>query len=281
MKVAASEEELMEAINLAKAEGRSNFGNEEVYMEKYLGQPRHIEVQILADSYGNVIHLGERDCSIQRRHQKVWEEAPSPALSPQLRFDLGEMVRQAVAKFGYRGAGTIEFLYENGKFYFMEMNTRLQVEHPISEMITGIDLVREQILVAMGNPLSIKQEDIIFRGHAIECRVNAEHPETFVPSPGKVGDYHAPGGPGIRIDSALYSGYRIPPHYDSLVSKLVAYGNTREECLQRLRRALSEYVISGIETTLPLHRRLASHPDVIAGEYDVHWLEKMLQNTSS
>jgi acetyl-CoA carboxylase biotin carboxylase subunit len=277
MKVAYNSSELEESLRLAKSEASLNFGNDEVYLEKYLSHPRHIEVQILADTFGNVLHLGERDCSLQRRHQKVWEEAPSPALDEKMRAELGEMVRQAISKMGYRGVGTLEFLYEKGKFYFIEMNTRLQVEHPITEMITGIDLVREQIRVAMGEPLTLKQEDIKFSGHSIECRINAEHPETFIPSPGRITEYHTPGGLGVRVDSGLYSGYQIPPYYDSLVAKLIVHGDDRQQCLQRLRRALDEYVISGIDTLLPLHKRLATEPDIITGQYDIHWLEKMLK----
>lgn len=276
MKVARTPDELSEALSLARREAQAFFGNDAVYLEKYLQAPRHIEIQILADTHGSAIHLGERDCSIQRRHQKVWEEAPSPALTDQQRQDLGMLAVEAVARIGYRGAGTLEFLYENGEFYFIEMNTRLQVEHPVSEMITGIDIVEEQIRVAAGQRLSIRQEDIQFSGHAIECRINAEHPKTFVPSPGKIMDYHTPGGLGVRVDSALFSGYAVPPYYDSLVSKLIVHGRDRRECMMRLRRALDEYVIGGIETTLPLHRRLVIHPDMIAGEFNIHWLERML-----
>ena len=278
MKVANAAEELPQALRLARAEAKANFGNDQVYMERYLRRPRHIEVQILADSYGNVVHLGERDCSLQRRHQKIWEEAPSPGLSPEKRFELGQIVTKAIKKMGYRGLGTLEFLYEDGKFFFMEMNTRLQVEHPITEMVTGIDLVKEQIKVAAGFPLPFRQEDIKFTGHAIECRINAEHPETFVPSPGEITGYHAPGGWGVRIDSHLYQGYHVPPHYDSLVAKLVVYGDTRDECLMRVERALREYVIDGIETILPLHRKLAEDPDIRRGDYDIHWLEKKLSS---
>ncbi|MCE3231239.1 MAG: acetyl-CoA carboxylase, partial [Alphaproteobacteria bacterium] len=265
---------------LARAEAKANFGNDQVYMERYLRRPRHIEVQILADAHGNVVHLGERDCSIQRRHQKIWEEAPSPGLSPEKRLELGQIVTKAIKKMGYRGVGTLEFLYEDGEFFFMEMNTRLQVEHPITEMVTGIDLVKEQIKVAAGFPLSFRQEDIKFTGHAIECRVNAEHHETFIPSPGEITGYHAPGGWGVRIDSHLYQGYHVPPHYDSLVAKLVVYGDTREECLMRVERALREYVIDGIETILPLHRKLVEDPDIRQGDYDIHWLEKKLNSTA-
>ncbi len=276
MKVAQNPSELSEAFRFARTEAKANFGNDQVYMEKYLGHPRHIEVQIIADTHGNVVHLGERDCSLQRRHQKVWEEAPSPAISSEARAKLGKIVTKALQKLGYRGVGTIEFLYEDGAFYFIEMNTRLQVEHPITEMVTGIDLVREQIRVAAGLALSFQQKDINFKGHAIECRINAEDPETFMPSPGKIQDYLTPGGYGVRVDSAMYQGYQIPPHYDSLIAKLIVYGDTREECLQRVRRALHEYVITGVNTLLPLHRDLAMAPDVIKGNYDIHWLEKWL-----
>ena len=276
MKVAHFEEELKDALHLAKAEADANFGNSEVYIEKYLKAPRHIEIQVLADGFGNAIHLGERDCSIQRRHQKVWEEAFSPVITQAQRAHLGKIVTDAMSQMKYRGVGTIEFLYENGEFYFIEMNTRLQVEHPITEMITGLDLVEEQIRIAAGAHLQYTQDDIIFKGHAIECRINAEHPETFVPSPGKIGYYHAPGGVGVRVDSALYSGYSIPPHYDSLISKLIVYGRTRQEALMRLSRALDEYIIDGVETTLPLHKKLVKSTDILDGNYDVHWLEKML-----
>ena len=277
MKVATADSEIESAYSLARAEAKANFGNDAVYMEKYLSHPRHIEVQVLADQHGNVVHLGERDCSIQRRHQKVWEEARSPALSETERKDLGDVVLKAMKSLGYRGVGTLEFLYEDGRFYFIEMNTRLQVEHPISEMITGIDLVREQIKVAAGEKLPFTQDDIIFKGHAIECRINAEHPETFIPSPGKIQNYLAPGGIGVRIDSHLFTGYSIPPYYDSLVAKLIVHGDTREECISRLRRALSEYVITGIQTLIPLHQQLANDPDIIKGEYNIHWLEKWLK----
>lgn len=276
MKVAQDERGVVDGLNMARQEAKAAFGNDEVYMEKYLGQPRHIEVQIMADSHGHVLHLGERDCSLQRRHQKLLEEAPSPALNAQDRTEIGGLVSKAIDKMGYRSAGTIEFLYENGKFFFIEMNTRLQVEHPISEMITGIDIVREQIRVAAGLPLSVSQKDIGFFGHAIECRINAENSKTFMPSPGLVTDYHAPGGLGVRVDSGLYSGYRIPPHYDSLIAKLIVHGQTRNECLMRLRRALEEFVIEGVDTTIPLHRRLISAGDFINGHYDIHWLEKFV-----
>ena len=276
MKVATSPDDLLESLRLAKSESKANFGSDEVYMERYLKTPRHIEVQIIADNFGNVIHLGERDCSIQRRHQKIWEEAPSPGLTDEKRQELGKIVTAAISKMGYRGVGTLEFLYENGEFFFMEMNTRLQVEHPITEMVTGIDLVKEQIKVAAGLPLSFKQSDIKTQGHAIECRINAENAETFIPSPGLLTRYHAPGGWGVRVDSHMYQGYRVPSHYDSLVAKLVVYGQTREECIRRVERALKEYVIEGIETIIPLHQRLAKDKDIQDGNYDIHWLEKKL-----
>ncbi len=276
MKIATSAENLREAYSLARNEARAAFGDDSVYIEKYLDHPRHIEVQLLADTHGNVVHFGERDCSIQRRHQKVIEEAPSPALNAEERARVGTLAAETARKLGYRGVGTMEFLYQDGAFYFIEMNTRLQVEHPITEMISGIDLVREQIRVAMGAPLGYRQEDIRFTGHSIECRVNAEDPETFAPSPGTVRRYHAPGGLGVRVDSAIYEGYRIPPHYDSLVAKLIVHGATRNECLMRLRRALEEYVIDGVKTTLPLHARLVAEPDFIDGAYDIRWLEALM-----
>ena len=262
---------------MARSEAKAAFGNDQVYMERYLGQPRHIEIQLLADGQGGVVHLGERDCSLQRRHQKVLEEAPSPALNSEEREKIGKIACDAMIKFGYKSAGTIEFLYENGEFFFIEMNTRLQVEHPISEAITGIDLVREQIRVAAGIPLSFGQDDIVFEGHAIECRVNAEDPDSFAPSPGLVTDYHPPGGLGVRVDSGLYANYRIPPHYDSLIAKLVVHGNSRNECLMRLRRALEEFVIDGVKTSIPLHQWLIAQSDFINGDYDIHWLEKAME----
>jgi acetyl-CoA carboxylase biotin carboxylase subunit len=277
MKVAEEAAGLEEAYTLARAEARAAFGNDEVYMEKYLQKPRHIEVQLLGDTHGNAVHFGERDCSIQRRHQKVIEEAPSPGLNNSEREEIGDLAASLIRKIGYRGVGTIEFLYENGKFYFIEMNTRLQIEHTISEMITGLDLVREQIRVAAGLPLSYTQSDIVFSGHAIECRINAENPETFMPSPGKIVGYHPPGGLDVRVDSALYDGYRVPPHYDSMIAKLIVHGTNRNECMLRLRRALEEFVIGGIDTTLPLHRKLITQPDFINGNYDIHWLEKFLE----
>lgn len=277
MRVAKTEKELDTAIKAAKQEAKAAFGDDAVYIEKYLEKPRHIEIQVIADSHGNVCHLWERDCSLQRRHQKVFEEAPSPALNQAQREDIGMIVARAVKKMGYLGAGTMEFLYEDGNFYFIEMNTRIQVEHPITEMITGIDLIREQIRIAGGAKLSFSQEDVMLVGHAIECRLNAEHPETFLPSPGLITDFHAPGGPGVRLDSAAYAGYSIPPHYDSMIGKLIVHGRTRRECIMRLRRALNEMVIGGVNTTLPLHQRLVEAKDVIDGVYDIHWLERFLE----
>ena len=279
MKVAKTEKELENAIKTAKTEAKAAFGDDAVYLEKYLSTPRHIEVQVIADTHGNTAHLWERDCSLQRRHQKVFEEAPSPALNQAQREEIGSIVAKAVAKIGYRGAGTMEFLYEDGNFYFIEMNTRLQVEHPVTEMITGIDIVREQIRIADGKKLSFSQEDVILVGHAIECRINAEHPETFMPSPGTITEFHAPGGPDVRVDSAAYAGYRIPPHYDSMIGKLIVHGRTRNECVMRLRRALDEMVIGGVQTTLPLHQRLVEAKDVVDGNYDIHWLERFLANS--
>ncbi len=273
MKVAENPENLEEAYTMARRESAAAFGNDAVYMERYLGHPRHIEIQIAADSHGNVLHFGERDCSIQRRHQKVVEEAPSPALNASEREQIGALAVSAISKMGYRSLGTLEFLYENGEFFFIEMNTRLQVEHPITEAITGIDLVRLQIQVASGAPLGIEQEAVRFNGHAIECRITAEDPQTFQPRPGRISDYHSPGGLGVRVDSALYAGYPVPPHYDSLVAKLVVHGATRNECLLRLRRALDEFVIDGIPTTIPLHQNLITAPDFIDGDYHIRWLE--------
>ncbi len=276
MKVARAEADLETAINAAQSEAKAAFGNGDVYLEKYLVTPRHIEIQVLGDGQGKAIHLGERDCSLQRRHQKIWEEAHSPALNSLQRDEIGNRVAKAMAKLGYEGVGTIEFLYENGEFYFIEMNTRLQVEHPVTEAITGLDLVQEQIRVAAGGALPYAQEDIIFSGHAIECRINAENPTTFAPSPGRVDAVHFPGGLGIRVDSAIYAGYRIPPYYDSLIGKLIVFGKTRTECMMRLRRALGEFVIEGIETTIPLFQQLLAEPDIIDGHYDIHWLENYL-----
>ncbi len=280
MKRVDSAEQLAAALSIARGEAMASFGSDEVYVEKFLTHPRHIEVQILADTHGGVIHLGERDCSLQRRHQKILEEAPSPALNPEEREQICRLVTSAIAQLGYRGAGTIEFLYEDGAFHFIEMNTRLQVEHPISEMVSGVDIVREQIRIAAGLELAYRQEDITLSGHAIECRINAEHPETFAAAPGRVRDYHPPGGLRVRVDSALYAGYRVPAHYDSLISKLIVLGANRNECLMRLRRALEEYVIEGIETTIPLHRRLIAEPDFVNGDYDIHWLENWIEGTT-
>jgi acetyl-CoA carboxylase, biotin carboxylase subunit len=277
MKVARSENDLAHALATARTEAKAAFGDDAVYIEKYLEKPRHIEIQVLGDGRGHAIHLGERDCSLQRRHQKVWEEGPSPALNPEMRARIGAIVAQAMEDLGYSGAGTVEFLYEDGQFYFIEMNTRIQVEHPVTEMITGIDLVNEQIRVAAGAPLSVRQEEVRFDGHAIECRVNAEHPSTFRPSPGTISYFHPPGGLGVRVDSAAYQGYRIPPHYDSLVGKLIVHGRTRTECLMRLRRALDEFVVDGVDTTLPLFRTLVRNPDIQNGQYDIHWLENFLR----
>ena len=274
MKVAQTADDLVEAVQTAQAEALAAFGNGAVYMERYLQKPRHIEIQVIADSHGNVVHLGERDCSLQRRHQKVLEEAPSPALSAEGRKKIGETVNKAIAAIGYLGAGTIEFLWEDGEFFFIEMNTRLQVEHPVTEMITGVDLVREQIRIAAGMPLSFKQEDITFEGHAIEVRINAENPDTFTPSPGTITEFHAPGGLGVRLDSAIYAGYSIPPYYDSLIGKLIVHGRDREEALARLKRSLGETVISGVDTTIPLFQKLLQEPDILSGDYDIHWLEK-------
>ena len=277
MKVALNRESLCEAVATAKGEAGAAFGDDSVYMERYLQRPRHIEIQVIADSFGNVVHLGERDCSLQRRHQKVLEEAPSPAIDAATRAKIGKVVVDAIKAIGYLGVGTIEFLYENDEFFFIEMNTRLQVEHPITEAITRIDLVREQIRIAAGLPLSFTQEDIVFEGHAIECRINAENARTFTPSPGLVTDFHAPGGLGVRLDSALYAGYSIPPYYDSLAGKLIVHGRDRTECIARLRRSLSEMVVGGIETTIPLFQDLLVQPDILAGDYHIHWLENWIK----
>lgn len=277
MKVALKQEDIPDAYTLAKAEAKASFTSDEVYLEKFLTHPRHIEIQILADSYGNVVHLGERDCSIQRGNQKVVEETPSPALNESARQNICKIVRKAIQKIGYTNAGTLEFLYEDGKFYFMEMNTRLQVEHPITELVTGVDLVREQIRIASGAKLSFKQEDISFSGHAIECRINAENPLNFLPSPGKIEEWHAPGGLGVRVDSEIYSGYQIPADYDSMIAKLIISSKTRNGAIMRLRRALDEFVILGVETTLPLLQDLIAEPEFIDGTYDIHWLETWMQ----
>jgi acetyl-CoA carboxylase, biotin carboxylase subunit len=276
MKVAHDRGELANMLPIAQNEAVSFFGCGEVYLERYLERPRHIEVQILGDGLGGIIHLGERDCSLQRSHQKVLEESPSPALNMAERNRLGELAVEALRDLRYKSLGTLEFLYQDGEFFFIEMNTRLQVEHPVTEMVSGLDLVREQLCIAAGAPLGYRQSDIKFCGHAIECRINAENPDTFAPSPGRVTDYHAPGGLGVRVDSALYQGYTVPPYYDSLISKLVVHGKSRNECLMRLRRALEEYVIDGVETTIPLHQRLVGAAEFIDGDYDIHWLERFV-----
>ena len=276
MKVCNSADQLETLMKQAGNEAKAAFGDDTVYLEKYLGNPRHIEFQVFGDGNGEAIHLGERDCSLQRRHQKVLEEAPSPVISREERARMGGIVAKAMADMGYRGAGTIEFLWENGEFYFIEMNTRLQVEHPVTEMITGLDLVREQIRVAEGKPLSVSQDEIEFKGHSIECRINAEDPWTFAPSPGLVTAYHAAGGMHVRVDSGLYAGYRIPPYYDSMIAKLIVYGRTREGCIMRLRRALEEMVVEGVKTSIPLHQQLLREPDVLNGDYSIKWLEEWL-----
>jgi acetyl-CoA carboxylase biotin carboxylase subunit len=277
MKVAKDREEVAEAYATARGEAKAAFGDDAVYMERYLATPRHIELQVVADAYGAVCHLGERDCSLQRRHQKMMEEAPSPVIDAAARAAIGKVVVDAVAAIGYLGVGTIEFLYENGEFFFIEMNTRLQVEHPVTEAITGIDLVREQIRIAAGLPLSFTQDEVVFEGHAIECRINAENPRTFMPSPGLVTDFHAPGGLGVRLDSALYAGYSIPPYYDSLAGKLIVHARDRPEAIARMRRALAEMVVGGVETTIPLFQDLLVDPDIVAGRYDIHWLERWIK----
>src|SRR5262252_8408533 len=276
MKVALTADELPAALSTARAEAKAAFGDDAIYLEKYLQRPRHIEIQVLGDGRGHAIHLGERDCSLQRRHQKIWEEGPSPALNAPSRNGIGETVAKAMRELKYLGAGTVEFLYEDGKFYFIEMNTRIQVEHPVTEMITDIDLILEQIRVADGAALAIQQKDVEFHGHAIECRINAESPVSFRPSPGRIVHYHPPGGMGVRIDSAAYQGYAIPPYYDSLIGKLIVHGKTRGECLMRLRRSIDEFVVDGVETTLPLFRALVRETDVLNGDYHIHWLEQFL-----
>jgi acetyl-CoA carboxylase biotin carboxylase subunit len=276
MKVAKDADSLAEAVSTAQSEAAAAFGDGTVYMERYLQKPRHIEIQVISDSFGNVCHLGERDCSLQRRHQKVLEEAPSPAIRPEERAKIGQVVVDAIRRIGYLGVGTIEFLYEDGEFFFIEMNTRLQVEHPVTEAVTGIDLVREQIRIAAGLPLSFTQDDIVFEGHAIECRINAENARTFVPSPGLVTDFHAPGGLGVRLDSAVYAGYSIPPYYDSLIGKLIVHGRDRAEAVARMQRCLNEMVVGGIETTIPLFQDLLLEPDIRAGDYHIHWLEQWI-----
>ena len=276
MKVAHTAEELARTIAIARSESKAAFGEDTVYLEKYLARPRHIEIQVLGDGQGHAIHLGERDCSLQRRYQKVWEEGPSPALNETARYSIGEAVAKAMREIEYLGVGTVEFLYAEGNFYFIEMNTRIQVEHPVTEMITDIDLILEQIRVAAGGDLELTQDDVKFHGHAIECRINAENPVSFRASPGKIVHYHPPGGLGVRVDSAVYHGYSIPPFYDSLVGKLIVHGKTRGECLMRLKRALDEFVIDGIETNLPLFRALVREKDIIDGDYHIHWLEEFL-----
>jgi len=276
MKVVPDEDSLESLMSQAKSEAKAAFGDDTVYIEKYLGNPRHIEFQVFGDGNGNAIHLGERDCSLQRRHQKVLEEAPSPVITPEERERMGGIVAKAMGEMGYRGAGTIEFLWENGEFYFIEMNTRLQVEHPVTEAITGVDLVREQIRIAEGRPLSVSQEELRFTGHAIECRINAEDPFNFAPSPGLVTSYHAAGGMHVRVDSGLYAGYRVPPYYDSMIAKLIVSGRTREGCIMRLRRALEEMVIEGVKTSIPLHKALLAEPDILNGDYSIKWLEEWL-----
>ncbi len=276
MKVARSKDELDEAYSLARTESRAAFGNDAVYMEKYLDKPRHIELQIMADNHGSVVHFGERDCSLQRRHQKLLEEAGSPAISPAQRDKLGEIATAALRKLGYRNAGTLEFLYQDGQFAFIEMNTRLQVEHPVTEMLCDVDLVREQIRLAAGAKLGYSQKDVTFSGHAIECRITAEDPNTFMPTPGRVTAFHAPGGLGVRIDSALYAGYFVPPYYDSLVAKLIVHAPTRADAIARMRRSLDEFAVVGIQTTIPLHRRIVDDPEFQAGDYTIHWLEKFV-----
>lgn len=277
MKVAMTEADLDNALSTARSEAKAAFGDDAVYLERYLAKPRHIEIQVFGDGKGNAVHLGERDCSLQRRHQKVWEEALAPTITPEQRSQIGERVARAMRELKYEGAGTIEFLYENGEFYFIEMNTRLQVEHPVTEMVTRIDLVNEQIRVAAGETLGFSQEDVHFSGHAIECRINAENARTFTPSPGRISYFHPPGGLGVRVDSGVYQGYVIPPYYDSLIGKLIVQGRTREECLSRLRRCLDEFVVDGIDTTLPLFRALVNDPDIVSGNYDIHWLEAFLK----
>ena len=281
MKVVTAEAQLESLMSQAASEARSAFGDDTIYLEKYLADPRHIEFQVFGDGAGNAIHIGERDCSIQRRHQKLLEEAPSPAISAEQRQRMGGIVANAMAAMGYRGAGTIEFLYEDGEFYFIEMNTRLQVEHPVTEMISGIDLVREQIRIAQGESLSCRQDEIRLHGHAIECRINAEDPQTFAPSPGTVKNYVAPGGMHVRVDSGLYAGYRVPPYYDSMIAKLIVYGSTRERCIMRLRRALEEFLVEGMKTTIPLHQRIVRDEQFLAGDYTIKWLEKWLEDQQS
>ena len=277
MKIARNADEIQIAFDLAKKEALNAFGNDSVYLEKYLENPRHIEVQVLADNYGNVVHLGERDCSLQRNHQKILEETPSPALNPEQREQIGKVVVNAMKKIGYTNVGTVEFLYENGQFYFLEMNTRIQVEHPITEAVTGIDIVRDQIRISSGAALGYEQKDIRFNGYAMDCRINAEDPATFIPRAGQIGQWHTPGGLDVRVDSEMYAGYTVPPNYDSLVAKLIVHGRTRNGVLMRLKRSLEEFVIEGIPTTIPLHQRIITDPEFIDGQYNIHWLENFLK----
>ena len=277
MKIAHNADEMLEAFELAKKEAENAFGNASVYLEKYLQTPRHIEVQVIADNYGHVVHLGERDCSLQRNHQKILEETPSPALNAEQRRQLGSLVVNAIQKMGYTSVGTVEFLYENGQFYFLEMNTRVQVEHPITEAVTGVDIVRDQIRISSGAALTYTQEDIKFNGCAMECRINAENPENFVPCAGRIGQWHTPGGLDVRVDSEMYAGYTVPPYYDSLIAKLIVHGRTRNGVLMRLKRSLEEFVIEGIPTTIPLHQKIISNLEFIDGQYNIHWLEKFLK----
>ena len=281
MKVAQSEAELETALSMASSEAKAAFGDDAVYLEKYLANPRHIEIQVLGDKHGNIVHFGERDCSVQRRHQKILEEAPSPALDAAKRSEIGRLTAEAVGRLGYDSVGTVEYLYENGEFYFIEMNTRLQVEHPVTELVTGIDLVRKQIRVAVGQPLDIRQEDIRFTGHAIECRINAEHPLTFMPSPGRITQYHMPGGPGVRVDSHLYTGYTIPPYYDSLAAKLLVHARNRPEAIRRMQRALREMIVEGIHTNQPLHMLLFEQESIQKGDYTIRWLESFLADRAA
>ncbi|MBL4805421.1 MAG: acetyl-CoA carboxylase biotin carboxylase subunit [Alphaproteobacteria bacterium] len=278
MQVVESEDQFVELFNRARTEAEANFGDSTVYIEKFLKDPKHIEIQVFGDTHGNAIHLGERDCSVQRRHQKLVEEAPSPVITDDLRHEIGSLAAKTIREMGYRGAGTIEFLYEDGNFYFMEMNTRIQVEHPVTEMITGIDLIAEQIRIAAGEELSIKKDRMRLRGHAIEIRINAEDPDTFIPSPGKITQFHAPGGLGVRFDSAIYAGYSIPPYYDSMIGKLIVHGRNREECIRRLRRAIRETIVEGVKTTLPLHDWILQQDEFISGEYSIKWLENQLKD---
>jgi len=272
MRVVTNNNEIVNAINSAKAEAKKSFNDDKVYLEKFLTTPKHIEIQILADSHGNVVTLGERDCSIQRKHQKLIEESPSELLTNEKRIEISELCKKAVSSLGYEGVGTLEFLYENNKFYFMEMNTRLQVEHPVTEMVTGIDLVKQQILAASGEKLTISQNDIKIKGHSIECRINAEHPESFIPSPGKITQYHQPGGLGVRVDSAVYQGYSVPPHYDSMIGKLITYADSRSECIARMKRALEEYVIMGINTNIQMHQKIIMTKEFKSGKYDINFM---------